>query len=337
MRAPPPSQASPFSASHAESDRRGVTSAAGLGGGALTLGGLFLVVYAAQRGFFTPLMRVLAAAFAGLVMVAASEWIRRQRNVPGGRHLLAAALAAGAGAATVYGAIWAAHGLYALVPLGVAAILIALVSLALLGLSLLHGEPLALLALAGGFAAPIVTGFEGWDAAALDGYLLALILTGYGAAGLRRWGRAGAATLAGATLWALQGVALTHELQAGLLLLGAAAGAAVAAEWRRPAPAQAPTLRSSLFELQPTLAIAAGGAILLLAWTAAGPDLRALPEIVGFCALLAALGAATIARALAPASVYAVLAAAFAVGVGMALDVLDWPLRTFEDDAASTA
>ena len=92
-------------------------------------------------------------------------------------------------------------------------------------------------------------------------------------------------------------------------------------------------MRSSLFELQPTVAMAAGGAILLLAWTAAGPDLRALPEIVGFCALLAALGAATIARALAPASVYAVLAAAFAVGVGMALDVLDWPLRTFEDAA----
>jgi uncharacterized membrane protein len=101
-----------------------------LGGGALALGGLFLVVYAAQAGVFTPPLRIAAAVLAGGLMLAASEWIRRRPMTD--RHPLAAAAAAGAGGATLYGAIWAAQQLYHLIPLEMGAGLIVLCSAGLL-------------------------------------------------------------------------------------------------------------------------------------------------------------------------------------------------------------
>ena len=303
-----------------------------LGGGALTLGGLFLVVYVAQRGFFTPVMRVLAAAAAGLAMLGASEWIRRQKNAPGGRHRLAAALAAGAGAATIYGAVWAAHGLYHLLPIEAAAAMITTVSLALLGLAHLHGQPLAVLALAGAFAAPVVTGRDAWSPDALDGYLLALVATGYATTGLRRWGQAGLVTLAGAVVWAMEGLVRGHGLQAALLALGAAAGAALAAKWRgRRSSDPAPWTEGSLFRLQPAIALAAGGWILVLAPIEGLHD--GLAWIVVVSALLAVIGAAAVSEDMAPPPIYPLLAGASAVSLAIAIDAIGLPLRGLADGA----
>lgn len=44
-----------------------------IGGGGLALGGLLLVVYAAQQGVFTPPLRIAAAVGLGGLMIAASE------------------------------------------------------------------------------------------------------------------------------------------------------------------------------------------------------------------------------------------------------------------------
>jgi uncharacterized membrane protein len=199
-----------------------------LGGSGLALGGLLLVVYAAQRGVFTPPFRIAAAVVLGLLMVAASEWIRRQTKAPGGRHALAAAAAAGAGAVTLYGAVWAAHVLYDLIPLPLAAGLIVAVSGGLLALALIHGEALALLALLGAFLAPAITREGSWPPLALEGYLVVLGLTGPAIAALRRWGRAGLATLAGLMLWSLVALIRSRETDLALLLAIALAGPALA-------------------------------------------------------------------------------------------------------------
>ena len=134
-----------------------------LGGGALVLGGIFLVTYAAQRGVFTPLLRIWAAVAAGSAMLAASEWIRRLEDRDGRSQALPAAVAAGAGAATLYGAVWAADGLYHFIGHGPAAGLLALVSLGLLGMAWLHGGALALLALGGALIVPAITGPQDWS------------------------------------------------------------------------------------------------------------------------------------------------------------------------------
>ncbi len=200
-----------------------------IGGGGLALGGLLLVVYAAQQGVFTPPFRIAAAVILGAAMIAASEWILRQTRMPGGRHLLAAAVAAGAGAVTLYGAVCAAHTLYGLIPFPIAALLTGAISLGLLGLALRHGEPLALLALFGAVITPWVTGLSAWSPTVLLSWALLIGVTGFVIAAVRLWTRAGFVTLAGLLVWSL---AVGSGGGAWLLLL-AAAGPAVAVLWRR--------------------------------------------------------------------------------------------------------
>jgi uncharacterized membrane protein len=288
-----------------------------MGGAALTLGGLFLVVYAAERGFFTPQLRVLAAGATGAVMILASEWIRRQKNAPGGRHLLAAALAAGAGAATIYGAVWAAHSLYGLLPLAVAAVLITLVSAGLLGLSLLHGEALAVLAVIGAFAVPAVTGRTGWSAGDLDRFLVILILTGSAAAGVRRWAWAGLAVLAEAFAWSLEGLANDQHLQAELTVGATAIGAALPVFWR-PRPAREEGVPGGRLRLQAEIVVWATSAASILLWAAAATRGDQSGTIVLLSSVLAVAGAAMAAAGLVRPLCYAGPALAPAIGVALA-------------------
>ena len=205
-----------------------------IGGGGLALGGLLLVAYAAQRGLFIPEFRIAMAVLLGGAMLGASEWILRQKpSIAGGRHLLAAAVSAGAGAVTLYGAVCAAHGLYHLIPLGVAAVLAAGISLGLLGLSLRHGEPLALVAIIGAVLTPAFTGLPDWSPLALTAYAVLIGATGFAISALRLWGRAGGATLIGLLLLSTAPLAERQALSAMIIQLLAAVGPFAATLWRR--------------------------------------------------------------------------------------------------------
>ncbi|HYD46284.1 MAG TPA: DUF2339 domain-containing protein, partial [Phenylobacterium sp.] len=316
FKAPSPSAAPPpAETARAISSWLAENGLAWLGGGALALGGLLLVVYAAQRGVFTPPLRILAALALGAAMVAAGEWIRRQKHAPGGRHTLAAAAAAGAGATTIYGAIWAAHALYDLIPLPLAAALIAVECLLLLAYAFLHGQPLALLALAGGFLAPAITGPRDWSPPALQTYLGLLIVTGFATAVARGWREAGIVAIAGAAFWALAAWAAVDHVQAILLTLGPvlAAGLAVEARRRRPSWSDAGP------DVLPRIALGAASALVLVAWLrihAASGEVW-LPAPVLISGLLIAAAALLAARRLAPAEAFvppvatAILGAAF--------------------------
>ena len=287
-----------------------------LGGGGLALGGLLLVVMAAQRGVFTPPFRIIAAALLGLAMVAASEWIRRQTRAPGGRHALAAAAAAGAGAVTLYGAVWAAHGLYGLIPLPVAAVLAVAVSLGLLALSLLHGDDLALLALFGAFLAPWMTGSSAWSPLALEGYLVLLGVTGASINALRRWARGGLVTLAGLLIWTLIALATDRQLDAAILLaLGLAGPVAAVLRRRRIAGTGGPAPANDLFLRLPMIALFAVALGSLLLWTtpARTGDFPSLGAVLG--AVLVMAGAAITVLRLVPASAFAAPVAATALGL----------------------
>jgi uncharacterized membrane protein len=291
-----------------------------IGGGGLALGGLLLVVYAAQQGVFTPPLRIAAAVGLGGLMIAASEWILRQKQAPGGRHLLAAAVAAGAGAVTLYGAVCAAHSLYGLIPFPVAAMLAGAVSLGLLGLALRHGEPLALLALFGAVITPWVTGISVWSPTALLAWALLIGVTGFVISAARLWGKAGFMTLGGLLVWSLSGA---FGGGAALLLLLAAAGPACTAFWRRanrqddPADPQA-----KLFFRQPAAALVFASLLSVQLWTGDPGGVAHLPAAVLVSGALVALGAAIVALGLAPAGVFAapVAVAVFATLATLALD-----------------
>ena len=198
-----------------------------IGGSALVIGGAFLVGYAAQQGFFTPLMRVLAAVALGFALLGAGEAIRRRRLAGFGGHKLAAAIASGAGAAVLYAATWAAGHLYDFIPGGLCSGLLATIAWGLLGLAFLHSEALAILALAGAFAAPLLAGVDAWTFETLSLYLGILVAAGSTIGWLRRWTRAAWTNLAGAAIWSLLAALQQDAMKA--LLIGAEPLAATAA------------------------------------------------------------------------------------------------------------
>lgn len=262
-----------------------------LGGGALALGGLFLVVYAAQRGLFTPAMRLGAAAVLGAGMIGAGEWVRRQVDVPGGRNLLVSGLLAGAGAATLYGDVWAAHVLYHYIPFGLAAGLVAAISLGLLAYALVQGEGLAILAMFGALVAPAVIGLGAWDRNTLDAYLAVVLAAGFACAGLRRWGRTGLITLIGLAPWILLAL-VDHPGRSVLLILAGPLAAAGAGLWARRKPD--PEAKSGLFDLMPGLALAFASLMSLGLWLTTVFDRQPLPP-VGLLAMGLSLSAGLMA------------------------------------------
>lgn len=262
-----------------------------LGGGALALGGLFVVAYAAQRGFFTPALRIGIAVVIGLAMIAVSEWLRRQLSEQGRGP--AAALLAGAGAATLYGATWASDRLYGFIGVPASAPLLGLISAGLLGLAFLHGMPLALAALFGAYLAPVVTGGPGWAAVPQTAYLLLILLTGYAVATFRGWKQVAWGASAGAAIWAIANIADGGGAHAAALLVASPLAAVLAGLWARrrtgledplPHAASVALLSSALIAaalwwppavavadaFRPEIAAACWIAVILLAAVAAG-------------------------------------------------------------------
>ncbi|PZQ59543.1 MAG: hypothetical protein DI570_15665 [Phenylobacterium zucineum] len=269
------------------------------GGAALALGGLFLVTYAAQRGMFTPPFRIAGAVLLGALLLGVSEWLKRRSG-----HPLAGALTAGAGSATLYGAAWASYWLYAFINLGTSAALMAVVSAGLLALAFRHGEPLAVLAVLGGFLAPAITGPDQWSAPALTGYLALMGLTGYAVAGARGWGWAGAAALTGAAGWALAGYAADDPVRTALLSVTPVVLAGLAVTWRRTRM-KTPAGDTTPFDLMPAAALTMAAAFLSGAWII-HPEHNWLPAAGAGTAALALLAAALDRRALIPAPVQAI-------------------------------
>lgn len=264
-----------------------------IGGGGLALGGLLLVGYAAQRGVFTPGLRIGLAVILGALMVAASEWILRQKpSITGGRHLLAAAVSAGAGAVTLYGAVCAAYGLYHMIPLGLAAVLAGSISLGLLALSLRHGQALALVALVGAVLTPAFTGISDWSTPALTAYAMLIGVTGFSISALRLWGKAGSVTILGLVLLSGAPLADRDTLSTVIIMALAAVGPFAATLWRRRFrldDAADPSGRD--FRNLPTIALVLTSLASFFPWFIGQNDGAHLPLAVALSGLLVVLGA----------------------------------------------
>lgn len=156
-----------------------------IGGVALVLAGIFLVRYSIEQGLLGPAARTLIAALFGIALVCAGE---AARHLPATRDdaRLGQALA-GAGIASLYGTLYMAAAPYHLIAPSTAFGAVVLVTLAAMGLSLRHGPPTAIMALVGGFAAPLVAGFDAAGIAPLLVYLGLFVAALFGLAVHRRW------------------------------------------------------------------------------------------------------------------------------------------------------
>jgi|CXWL01.1.fsa_nt_gi uncharacterized membrane protein len=283
-----------------------------MGGALLVLGGAFIVTFAAQQGFFTPLMRLGAATLLGAVLIGASEWVRR-----GGRwklidHPLAAALLAGAGASTLYAASWAAYGVLHYVEWGWAAILLAACSLSLLGLSFLHGQALGVLAVIGAMLAPPLTTLNGWPASALTLYVCVVGAAGFGVAALQRWAWVAAATVAGLYVWFVAAVAAADMVRALALLTFASAGGA-AMGLRKPLSDDSAWRVAG--DTLPSGAICVSSVLLLWTWLSLADAPAPRLDIAMLVGLLhVALAAGAVRARVAHAAAFATAATAFVFG-----------------------
>ena len=272
-----------------------------IGGSALVIGGAFLVGYAAQRGFFTPGMRIIAAAALGFALIGVGELLRQRKLAGFGENRLAAAIITGAGAAVLYGTTWAAFDLYGFINGGVCAGLLAIIAWSLLGLAFIHGEALAVLAIGGAFIVPLISGAGTWNTEALTVYLGILIVAGVAVGWMRGWSVALWTTVAGAAVWSLLGTIQQESLKALLLGLEPLAAIAVLA-FVRP--------RALRGFVGPGAVIVASLATFLALVMAYGQD-HAIVEGVIAAIALPALAAALQRRGDAPAWILVVPGAAF--------------------------
>ncbi|MGF1543181.1 MAG: DUF2339 domain-containing protein [Parvularculaceae bacterium] len=280
-----------------------------VGGVALLLGGVFLVRVAADAGFFGPLVRVSAAGLVGVAMVAAAQWLRAVEGRARGAvpTTLAAPVVAGAGASTIYGAIYAAYGVYGLAPAPAALALLVAAAAGMVGLAVVHRAPtMGALALVGGHLAPFLVAGEAPAPALLFAYVFALTIGGLAVGRVMGWRAAtyfaalaalGWPALALATGMSGAAGALAAYLPAIFLAAGLVAGDAARA------PIDLSGGRRALAALAPPLqgfALIAVGALAILVLLAL--DAGATPTVLAahLAVAVAALALGVWRRGLAP-------------------------------------
>ena len=196
----------------ATSPRRDLETALGtrwavwVGGIALALGGLFLVRYTIEAGYFGPAARLTLAAFFGAVLLGASEFIRRtgfRLPVRDAASAYIPSVLAAAGAFTLFGVVYAAHAVYGFIGPALAFGLLGLIGVGTIATSLVHGRALAGVGLLGSLATPMLVDSQSPSVWALFGYL-AVVLAATGAiARLRNWSFLLTAAYVGIGLWIL--------------------------------------------------------------------------------------------------------------------------------------
>lgn len=305
---------------------------------ALALGGAFLVKTALDYGLLGPAARVIAAAAAGLAMIAAGEWLRRKPAKTRHKKPSAAAPAlAAAGVITVYGAAYAAYGLYALVPAGAAFVLLAAVAAGAVALALLHGPVIAAFGFIGALLAPALIGSPEPNAAGLFAYVFAVCAGALAVARLMNWRWTSWIAAGGGALWPLVWLAFAFNASqawALALFLPAYLLAAIAFAWDQagdPPPVERPLKDWWPF---PTGLVGAwfGGAAAMLLSVLLAMQAGHATETVASTAALAVIALLAAWRR----EGFAALPAAAAVMA--ALMLLNWPedQARLVDDAART-
>jgi uncharacterized membrane protein len=211
--APAPAPAAPAAATLEE--QIGTRWAVWVGGSALALGLLLLVLYSIEQGIFSPEVRITLAGFFSFVLIASGEWFRRRErasplaivptaHIPG---ILTAAGTIGA-----FGTVFAAHAVYDFIPSAGAFVLLGAIAIATMLAAALHGPALAGLGLAGALAMPMLIKSQDPNPWPVVLYLVVVAGAAYGLARLRRWLWLASATVAGAVLW---GFALLFQISSG--------------------------------------------------------------------------------------------------------------------------
>ncbi len=204
---PPPSPALPVAALSLE-ETIGTRWVVWVGGIVLALGGVFLVRFSIEQGWFGPGARIAAGALFALALLAAGEAMRRRERAGGKRpgigefapaHIPSVLTAAGTMAA--FATVYAAHALYWFIGPAVAFVLLAAIGLATMAAAALHGPALAAMGLLGSLAVPLLVSSSNASPWPVIVYLIVVVASAYGLARLRAWLWLALVAAVGAFLW----------------------------------------------------------------------------------------------------------------------------------------
>ncbi|MBP6014619.1 MAG: DUF2339 domain-containing protein [Alphaproteobacteria bacterium] len=170
--APPPKPPAPKKPAIAWEQQLGARLPVWIGGIALALSGIFLVIYSIEQGYLSPLVRVIMAGVFGALMLIAAQIILARGKVANGDRIAQAL--SGAGIAVLYGALFSASTVYGFISSPLAFAAMAAVTALAVVLSLRQGPPTAILGMIGGFLTPALVGGGEPNAPVLFGYLIAL-------------------------------------------------------------------------------------------------------------------------------------------------------------------
>lgn len=126
-----------------------------LSGISLALGGLFLIRYGIEAGYFGPLARVIAAMVFGVLLIGVAEFLRQKQGGQVAWFDLPPTLA-GAGLFSLFGATIGAHILYDLLATEPTFIILAIVTLVAVGGGILYGPMLSVIGVLGAYLAPFL-------------------------------------------------------------------------------------------------------------------------------------------------------------------------------------
>lgn len=201
-----PAPAATTAAGASLEERLGTRWAVRVGGLALALGGVLLVRYSIEQGFFGPGVRVMFGALFSAVLIAAGERFRRsERRLP--VEVVPAAhvpsILTAAGTASAFGTVYAAHALYGFIGPAAAFVLLGIIGIATMLAAALHGPALAGFGLAGSLVVPLLVSSQSPNPWSLVLYLAVVAAAAYALARLRRWLWLASAVVLGASLWGL--------------------------------------------------------------------------------------------------------------------------------------
>src|SRR5262249_8955270 len=117
-----------------------------IGGVALALGGIFLVNYAVEQGYFGPGVRIVLASILAALLIGTGEWARRTERISGLIGVSSAhvpSVLTAAGTVVAFATAYAAFALYGFIGAPAAFLLLGAIGIVTLIAALLHGPALA--------------------------------------------------------------------------------------------------------------------------------------------------------------------------------------------------
>ncbi len=190
----------------------------------LSLAGVFLVQYGAERGYLTPFWRVISAFAFGTLLMISGEYLRRRfgdDDKDSATQFLPSALS-GAGLLTLFAAVLSARVLFHLIGPGVAFTGLALVSTLGVIFGWFYGPVLTVVGILGATSAPYLIGGSSDESWLMQYYFALIALAALAIDTIKRWAWVSVLALlatCGSMWFVFLGTGYPEHFMSGLLIL----------------------------------------------------------------------------------------------------------------------